>query len=204
MPKDGGRNPVCPRRTRGSARSRANPRPHQPSHARRNELDASIADDLPLMRWLQEAIWPTEAKHANADFVHDGTLLAATEMVARITVKRHVLLPGRCGGISQIGMRGRDRHDGDRIPNRLRVRTPTTTCARPGGTRPLARSSLVRFAFAPHAPYTVSDASLKHIVQLAHELLLGTCTCMRRRMRSRKASQNSDKGHCAWSNFRSA
>ena len=39
------------------------------------------ADDLPLMRWLQEKIWPAEAKHVSADFVRDGTLLAAAEML---------------------------------------------------------------------------------------------------------------------------
>src|SRR5690554_3388207 len=40
-----------------------------------------IADDLPLMRWLQEAIWPAEGRHMSAAFVRDGTLLAAAEML---------------------------------------------------------------------------------------------------------------------------
>ena len=39
------------------------------------------ADDLPLMRWLSEHIWPAEARHADADFVRDGTLLACAEML---------------------------------------------------------------------------------------------------------------------------
>src|SRR5512145_2198962 len=45
------------------------------AHAAMNLL-RGIADDLPLMRWLQEAIWPAERTHVSPGFVHDGTLLA--------------------------------------------------------------------------------------------------------------------------------
>jgi 5-methylthioadenosine/S-adenosylhomocysteine deaminase len=37
-------------------------------------------DDLPLMRWLQEAIWPVEAKLTDED-VYWGTRLACLEMI---------------------------------------------------------------------------------------------------------------------------
>ncbi|MEO8410268.1 MAG: amidohydrolase family protein, partial [Propionivibrio sp.] len=40
-----------------------------------------LADDLPLMEWLQKHIWPTEARHVSAQFVHDGTLIACAEML---------------------------------------------------------------------------------------------------------------------------
>ena len=40
-----------------------------------------LADDLPLMEWLQNHIWPAEAKHVSAQFVHDGCLLACAEML---------------------------------------------------------------------------------------------------------------------------
>lgn len=39
------------------------------------------ADDLALMDWLNHHIWPAEGKHVNAEFVHDGTLLAMAEML---------------------------------------------------------------------------------------------------------------------------
>ena len=39
-------------------------------------------DDLPLARWLEEKIWPAEARLAGADFVADGALLAAHEMLS--------------------------------------------------------------------------------------------------------------------------
>ena len=40
-----------------------------------------LADDLPLDRWLREKIFPAEAKNVSAQFVYDGTLLAALEMI---------------------------------------------------------------------------------------------------------------------------
>src|SRR5512147_436325 len=40
-----------------------------------------VADDLPLMSWLKDHIWPAEAKHVSDEFVHDGTLLACAEML---------------------------------------------------------------------------------------------------------------------------
>jgi 5-methylthioadenosine/S-adenosylhomocysteine deaminase len=50
------------------------------THAAMN-LMRGIADDLPLMEWLQQHIWPTEAKWVNSDFVRDGTRLAIAEMI---------------------------------------------------------------------------------------------------------------------------
>ena len=44
-------------------------------------LMRGLADDLPLMRWLEEHIWPAEARHVSAQFVKDGTLLACAEML---------------------------------------------------------------------------------------------------------------------------
>ncbi|HAO32785.1 MAG TPA: TRZ/ATZ family hydrolase, partial [Candidatus Competibacteraceae bacterium] len=40
-----------------------------------------LADDLPLMTWLQQHIWPVETRWAGADFVRDGALLAMAEML---------------------------------------------------------------------------------------------------------------------------
>ena len=39
------------------------------------------ADDLPLQSWLNERIWPLEARLMSDEFVHDGTLLAAWELL---------------------------------------------------------------------------------------------------------------------------
>jgi 5-methylthioadenosine/S-adenosylhomocysteine deaminase len=44
-------------------------------------LFRGLADDLPLMDWLNHHIWPAEAKWVGPEFVRDGTLLAAAEML---------------------------------------------------------------------------------------------------------------------------
>ena len=44
-------------------------------------LMRGLADDLKLMDWLSNDIWPVESKHVSGQFVHDGTLLACAEML---------------------------------------------------------------------------------------------------------------------------
>ena len=49
-------------------------------------LMRGYGDDLPLMKWLQDRIWPTEAK-LTADDVYWGTRLACVEMIRSGTVR---------------------------------------------------------------------------------------------------------------------
>ena len=44
-------------------------------------LFRGLADDLPLMQWLNEHIFPAEAKHINPDSVRAGALLGCAEML---------------------------------------------------------------------------------------------------------------------------
>ena len=44
-------------------------------------LMRGLADDLPLMRWLEDHIWPAEGRHVSPAMVRDGTLLACAEML---------------------------------------------------------------------------------------------------------------------------
>src|SRR5258707_1751628 len=44
-------------------------------------LMRGLADDLPLMTWLKDHVWPAEARHVSPEFVYDGTLLACAEML---------------------------------------------------------------------------------------------------------------------------
>ena len=44
-------------------------------------LFRGLADDLPLMTWLQEHIWPAEGQHVDENFVQQGTELAIAEMI---------------------------------------------------------------------------------------------------------------------------
>src|SRR4051812_16777051 len=44
-------------------------------------LMRGIADDVPLMTWLRDHIWPTEGRHVTDEMVHDGSLVAMAEML---------------------------------------------------------------------------------------------------------------------------
>ncbi|MBK8814240.1 MAG: TRZ/ATZ family hydrolase [Methylococcaceae bacterium] len=136
-------------------------------------LMRGIADDLPLMEWLQNHIWPLEQKWMSEAFVRDGTDLAIAEMILGgttcfndmyffpdITAQQAVQYGLRaCVGLIVIDFptiwaensaayiaKGLDIHD------HFRHQPLISTC------------------FAPHAPYTVSDEPLQKIRTLADEL----------------------------------
>jgi len=44
-------------------------------------LMRGLADDLPLMTWLNRHIWPAEMQHVSDALVYDGTRLACAEML---------------------------------------------------------------------------------------------------------------------------
>jgi 5-methylthioadenosine/S-adenosylhomocysteine deaminase len=136
-------------------------------------LMRGLADDLPLMRWLQEHIWPAEGKHVSPEMVRDGTLLACAEMLrGGITCFNDMyffpeasLEAARAAGMRvALGLivlefptpYASDAADYLRKGLALRDRQ---------GDDPLAS-----FCLAPHAPYTVSDASFRQVAKLAAEL----------------------------------
>jgi 5-methylthioadenosine/S-adenosylhomocysteine deaminase len=135
-----------------------------------------LADDLPLLDWLNGHIWPAESHWVNEEFVHDGTQLAMAEMLRSGTTCFNDMYyfpdvtaraAASCGIRACVGLivldfptvwagdareyisKGIDVHD--------RYRT----------------DPLIRTLFAPHAPYTVSDEPLQHIRTLANELDIG-------------------------------
>jgi len=136
-------------------------------------LMRGIADDLPLMRWLQEAIWPAEAKHVSRNFVRDGTLLAAAEMLrGGITTCNEMYFhpDAAAEAFDQAGMRA---VVGVTV---LDFPTPYASDADDYLRKGLAARDAWRdhrrisFSLAPHAPYTVSDGTFERIASLAAEL----------------------------------
>ncbi|BAL25847.1 TRZ/ATZ family hydrolase [Azoarcus sp. KH32C] len=136
-------------------------------------LMRGIADDLPLMRWLQEAIWPTEARHVTRHFVHDGTLLAAAEMLRGgiTTCNEMYFYPDAAAeAFERAGMRA---VVGITV---LDFPTPFASDADDYLRKGLAardqwrRHPRISFSLAPHAPYTVADANLQRVASLAAEL----------------------------------
>jgi len=138
-------------------------------------LMRGVADDLPLMRWLQEHVWPIEEKHASAQFVKDGTLLACAEMLrGGVTCMNDMYFfpEAALEAALAAGMRA--------ALGLIVIEFPSAYAADP--EQYLAKGLALRdewrehplasFCLAPHAPYTVSDATFRKVAQLAAELEL--------------------------------
>jgi 5-methylthioadenosine/S-adenosylhomocysteine deaminase len=136
-------------------------------------LFRGLADDLPLDVWLRGRIWPAEARWVGPEFVADGTRLAIAEMLAGgITCFSDMYYyPDVTGSVArELGMRA--------VLGMIALDLPTAWAATPDeylrkGLEVHDRfkaDPLIRTTFAPHAPYTVGDATLTHIRRLADEL----------------------------------
>jgi len=136
-------------------------------------LFRGIADDAPLARWLEDHIWPREAKFVAPDFVYDGTRLAAAEMLKGGTTccnDMYFFPDASARAFLETGMRA--------MLGLVVLDFPTPYAADADGY--LQAGLAVRderkheprlsFALAPHAPYTVSDAAFEKIVMYAHQL----------------------------------
>nr|WP_315492371.1 TRZ/ATZ family hydrolase [uncultured Pseudomonas sp.] len=136
-------------------------------------LFRGLADDLPLMTWLQQHIWPAEAKWVDEAFVRDGTDLAIAEQIK--------------GGISCFSdMYFFPKVASERVHNsgmRAQIAIPILDFPIPGAATAdeairqgvelfgdLKHHPRIKIAFGPHAPYTVSDANLEKVRVIAEEL----------------------------------
>lgn len=131
------------------------------------------ADDLPLSTWLQDHIWPTESQWVDEHFVRDGAQLALAEMVLSGTTcfsDMYYFPEVTAAAAHQAGVRAQITFPildfptvwatdaDDYIHKGLKLHDHYRS------------SDRIHIGFGPHAPYTVSDAPLKRIAMLAHEL----------------------------------
>jgi 5-methylthioadenosine/S-adenosylhomocysteine deaminase len=136
-------------------------------------LFRGFADDLPLDRWLADRIWPAESKWVSPEHVRDGTQLAIAEMLRGGTTcfSDMYYFPDVVAETAlEAGMRA--------VVGMIAIEFPTPWASTPDEyiSKGLAvhdrhkHTPLITTAFAPHAPYSVSDATLARIRQLADEL----------------------------------
>ncbi|MCR6700529.1 MAG: TRZ/ATZ family hydrolase [Dokdonella sp.] len=136
-------------------------------------LMRGLADDLPLMRWLQEHIWPAEAKVIGPEFVRDGVELAIAEMLRGGTTccNENYFFPDvQAATYARYGFRALIGLPVIEFPSawaRTRDEYFDKALAAHDAIRAMP---LLGAAFAPHAPYTVSDASFERIRVLADQL----------------------------------
>ncbi len=130
-----------------------------------------IADDLPLDRWLKEDIVPAEAKNVSPQFVYDGTLLAALEMIRGGTTTfadMYYFESDVARAVDRAGLRG--------VLGETFIDFPVPDHADLSATLDYMRTFAARWrghsritpAVAPHAPYTCSTATLLAARDFAH------------------------------------
>ncbi len=142
------------------------------THAGMN-LFRGLADDLPLMEWLHNHIWPVEKKWVNEEFMRVSVQLAVAEMLRcgttcfsdmfyfpEITARTAAGCGMRvCVGMIVLDFPTNYASSADEyISKGLMVHDEHKN------------EALISTAFAPHAPYTVSDAALKRVRTYADEL----------------------------------
>ncbi|MCW8878089.1 MAG: TRZ/ATZ family hydrolase [Kangiellaceae bacterium] len=141
-------------------------------HAAMNLL-RGLSDDLPLMEWLEKAIWPVEAKFVDDNFVYQGTQHAIAEMLLSGTTcfQDMYFMPNQAAkAVQDSGIRASigmvivefqtawAQNAQDCIDKGLEVFDQ------------FKHSSAICFNFAPHAPYTVAKETLEKVSMLSNEL----------------------------------
>ncbi len=142
-------------------------------------LMRGLADDLPLMIWLQEHIWPAEKQVLSERYVRDGTLLGCAEMLAGGTtcfadmyfypqaVADAAMQAGMRANVGLVVLEFPTSYASDADDYLLKGLDARDTWR----NHPLLTASL-----APHAPYTVENRSFEKILTYAEQLGLGIHT----------------------------
>jgi 5-methylthioadenosine/S-adenosylhomocysteine deaminase len=162
------------------------------THAAMN-LFRGIADDLELDVWLQQHIWPREARFVDEGFVYDGARLSAAEMLrGGVTCCNDMYFfpEASARAFLELGLRA--------MLGVAVLDFPTAYAADADGY--LARGLAVRdalkheptlsFSLAPHAPYTVGNATWEKIVVFARQLDLPVQTHLAETAQEMSASRD--------------
>ena len=132
-----------------------------------------VADDLPLMTWLNEHIWPLEAKFGTKESVNVGTRLSLIEMLrsGTTTFCDMYFFAEEVGAIAkEYGMRA--------IIGEGIIDFPTPSMKSPGDAldhmaylvEKWGNEDLISVAFSPHAPYSCDKGVLKEAKSRANAL----------------------------------
>ena len=135
-------------------------------------LMRGLSDDLPLKEWLEEHIWPAEAKVINAQTVTAGTELAAVEMIrsGTTTFNDMYFFADEIASVAdRAGLRA--------LVGETIIDFPTPNKKTPQETIQYTKALIAKWrnhprvsvAVAAHSPYTVAPELLKAAKALAVE-----------------------------------
>ncbi len=136
-------------------------------------LMRGLADDLPLMRWLQDHIWPAEAKAIGPEFVRDGVELAVAEMLRGGTTccNENYFFPDiQAATYRRLGFRAMVGLPVIEFPSAWAQTRDEYFDKGLAVHDEFRDEALLGTSFAPHAPYTVADESFERIRLLSDQL----------------------------------
>ncbi len=132
-----------------------------------------IADDVPLKVWLEGHIWPREGRFVSPEFVHDGALLGAAEMLRGGTTccnDMYFYPDASARAYQAAGIRAMLGLPVLDIPTPYAANADAYLQAGLAARDAFKHAPRLAFSLSPHAPYTVTDATWQKIVVFAHQL----------------------------------
>lgn len=130
------------------------------------------ADDLPLMKWLNEHIWPAETKWLNGEFIQDGTELALAEMIKNGTTcfNEHYYFPEIMAATTKAAkMRACIGPTIINFPTNWSKDENDAFRKFQDFLKEYQRDPLLTISLAPQGPYSVTDQILEKIKGVANE-----------------------------------
>jgi 5-methylthioadenosine/S-adenosylhomocysteine deaminase len=148
------------------------------THAAMN-LMRGIADDLPLMQWLNEHIWPAERAVVSNDYVKDASLHACAEMLSGGTTcfnDMYFFPQATATAINQSGMRANLGLFVSEFANSYASDADDYLQKGFESHDSWRGNAMISSSIAPHAPYTVSNRTFEKIITYAEQLSIGIHT----------------------------
>jgi len=142
-------------------------------------LMRGVADDLPLMTWLNKYIWPAEQAVLSESYVRDGTLLACAEMLSGgITCFSDMYFYPKATSVaaSQAGIRANLGLVVLEFPTAYATDAADYLQKGFDAHDSWRGNPLISTCIAPHAPYTVSNQTFETVLTYAEQLGLGIHT----------------------------
>ena len=142
-------------------------------------LMRGIADDVALMPWLHQHIWPAEQAVVSEAYVQDATLLACAEMLSGgITCFNDMYFypQATAVAVNQAGMRANLGLLVLEFPSAYASDADDYLQKGFAAHDSWRNNPLLSTSIAPHAPYTVSNKTFESIITYAEQLSLSIHT----------------------------